>query len=218
MIYNQKNIVKILKISALTSPLVLGFSKTFTNDITLLRVTTDATKETINGRDFVALKENKNGILTERWQIDCKEVSYNDYKVAIANATADMIKEKLEKDRQTTIEKAEQMKQLKQKAAKRLVEVAYEKIRNEIKQIQEYGLEQNLMWNQDTISSQEEYNQIVKESSRTIEIDRLENVQTYAKHLENIAARINRLFFKTVEYVVAHTTDTKLLKRLMELL
>lgn len=213
MFKDQKKIIKLTILILILTISKPTFSNTF-SDITSSHTNTDITKETISCHDFVTFRENKNGILTEKWLIDGQEVSFSDYKATMA----EMIKTQIEKKRQAALEEAEQLKQIKQKAAKRLIETATEKIRDEIKRIREYGLEQSLIWSPETIASAEEFNRIVKETSKSIDIDGIDKAQIYARQLESTATKINKLFFKTAEYIVSHTTDTKLLKKLMELL
>lgn len=206
------------------------FSAYGTEKPSIAHAVTDTTYRRIDGHDFVVSLEIVDGTINETRSVDGTAVTQQDYERELIKA------EKAERDRETrrvraaACKKAAEMRLIRKKAVRRLIQLGLEHVHAELKHINEYELEPHLLWNAQTIGSREEYERLLKilipEAKQLLQSDNnddnddtetLEYIESYATQLEDYAQRLSALFLESVNHVIAHTQDTKLLKRLMEI-
>ena len=193
------------------------------NSQTTEHTITETKRTTIEQQRFEMRRETKNGVFSETYLINEKPVKFEEYESAYLNAKQLALKKELEEERQHALNIATLEKETRRTAAARILKVEYDELKAAIKSIKNYELEPYLIWSSSTIPSKEDYeyatNQLPKEVEtllQCVEINQMER-DKYVSKLTNYAHKLHELFQSTVNTILATTKDTKLLKRLMDI-
>lgn len=186
-------------------------------------IVTEIKRETIEQQRFEIRREFKDGVLTELYLIDDKPVSFDDYEDIYLNAHHFALKKEMDDERQQALNKAAHEKEARHTITTRLLTLHYDELKAAYKTIKNYELEPHLLWSSSTIASKEDYeyatNQLIKEVDDLLACPEITQAarDVYIDKLKNYARRLNDLFQNTVNTLVTTTKDTKLLKRLMDI-
>lgn len=208
-----------LKISACI--LISGFSSLVCHNAE--HVITEIKRVTIEQQRFEMRRESKNGVFSEQYLLNDRPVSFEEYEAVYLNAKQMALKKELEDERNQALKQAARQQEMKRATSARLLKLHYDALKLAYKAIKNYEIEPYLIWSSSTISSKEDYeyatNQLVKEVDALLACPTIDDVQRdfYIGKLKNYAQRLQELFQNTVSTLINTTKDTKLLKRLMDI-
>lgn len=198
-----------------------------TGEQSIKHTVTDTTSRTVDNHAFIFTIETEDGIVSETRTVDDVIVTPRDYEKALAEAERAEHEREIELLRADAEKKAVDMRRVQKKAAQKLIETGLDHVKAELKRIDEYALEPHLLWDAKTITSHEEYDRLIKktipQAEKTVAstddeyLENVDQIKADAKQLEDYAQRLSALFLESVNHVIAHTQDTELLKRLMEI-
>lgn len=186
-------------------------------------VITEIKRVTVEQQRFEMRRESKNGIFSELYLVNDKPVSFEEYEAAYLNAQQLMLKKELEDERNQALKRAAREQDIKRVTSARLLKLHYDALKLAHKAIKNYEIEPYLIWSSSTIASKEDYeyatNQLIKDVDALLSCPVIDDVQRdlYVGKLKNYAQRLQELFQNTVSTLINTTKDTKLLKRLMDI-
>jgi hypothetical protein len=186
-------------------------------------IVTEIKRVTIEQQRFEMRRESKNGIFSEMYLINEKPVSFEEYKTQYLNAKQQTLTKEMDEERQQAFSKAAHEKEVRRATSARLLKLQYDELKAAYKTIKNYELEPNLIWSSSTITSREDYeyatNQLIKEVETLLACPEINESQReiYSNKLKDYTRRLHDLFHNTVNTLINTTKDTKLLKRLMDI-
>jgi len=180
-------------------------------------------KEEINDSTFEHRQDIVNGACKETWLVDAKKVTAEHYEEAILNAE----KEVRRQERRARLEHYVKEQELRAQSQFALNKKILHELINDIEQrlslLQEYDLEPFITFNNDfskdtfdalSLHLLPEAKRLVGAHNRDIE---LMNIKDAIDKLEVLPPKLSTLFYKALDYATKVCSDTKKLKRLLEL-
>lgn len=186
-------------------------------------IMTETKRVTIENERFEMRRESKNGVFSETYSINDEPVTFDTYKEAFLNAQQSQLAKEMEAERQQALAQATLEKEARRTASARFLKLSYDELKALAKNIKNYELEPHLNWNKATIKSREDYeyatNQLLKEVDDLIARPEITDTERdlYNEKLRDYTHRLTDLFHTTVNTLINTTKDTKLLKRLMDI-
>ena len=182
-------------------------------------------EEVIDNKTFIHRVDILNGKRDERWAIDGQSVQEDEYDEAILEA------EKAERRQERKACKKEQRDHdefviaFQRAGCAKIIELYLVRIKDELYRLADRRLKQFLHFEEDTISSEKEFDYIknvliirAQELLDTIDEVELEELQGMMRRLEEYPKNLRALYYGTVKNAQAHSDDTKLLKDLLSII
>lgn len=186
-------------------------------------IVTEIKRVTVEQQRFEIRRESKNGVFSELYLINEKPVTFEEYKALYLDAKQHALTKEMDEERQQALSKAAYEKEVRRATSARLLKLQYDELKTAYKTIKNYELEPNLIWSGSTITSREDYeyatNQLIKEVEALLACPEITDNQReiYSNKLKDYTRRLHDLFHNTVNTLINTTKDTKLLKRLMDI-
>lgn len=178
-------------------------------------------EERVNGDLYTHRMDTVDGVQTQRWLINGKEVDEAKYEDRLAQA--DALERKQERDKQKRMfqYKHASVNRLQRDILQRTLKDLLYEIKQQLAKVSDYRLRNYLHFSDDSIQSLDEldrlHNQLVAQADDLLrdQESALSSVQSMITQLENYPERLALLFNQSVEQACAHSDDTRLLKDLL---
>ncbi len=178
-------------------------------------------EERVNGDLYSHRMDTVDGVQTQRWLINGKEIDEASYEKRLFKADALERKQERQKQKRMLQSRHSSIDTLQRTILQRTLKDLLYEIKQQLAKVSDYRLRNYLIFSDDTVQSLDEldrlHNQIIPEADDLLrnQDSTLSLLQSMITQLENYPERLASLFSQSVEQACAHSDDTRLLKDLL---